>query len=161
MSGLRILEAQRPQLDSCAYCPKLCRFTCPVSEATGREAFTPWGKMSTAFLVATRARPPDAALATAAYACSGCGSCGAFCRNHVVVPEALAGARAVVVESGLAPPGIQALLDRFRRDDRKAALGRQPRAGQAYFVTVMSPTMPAQSWSEQRSLNEPACLATK
>ena len=116
MNALRVLSAQRTQLDSCAYCPKLCRFTCPVSEATGREGFTPWGKMSTAFLAEQRARPPDAALATAAYACSGCGRCGTFCRNHIDVPEALGAARAVAVEAGLAPPGIHSLLERFRRD---------------------------------------------
>jgi Fe-S oxidoreductase len=116
MNALRVLSAQRSQLDQCAYCPKLCRFTCPVSEATGREAFTPWGKMSTAFLAERRARPPDAALATAAYACSGCGRCQSFCRNDVDVPAALAAARTVAIESGHAPPGVQALLQRFRRD---------------------------------------------
>ncbi len=97
MKALRVLGEQRVALDSCAYCPKLCRFNCPVSEATGREALTPWGKMSVAFLVERRARPADEALASAAYACSGCGRCGAFCRNHVDVPDALAAARNVVV----------------------------------------------------------------
>ncbi len=116
MNALKVLSGQRAALDSCAYCPKLCRFACPVSEATGREGFTPWGKMSMAFLAERHARPPDAALAEAAYACSGCGRCGTFCRNHVDVPETLGAARAVAVEAGRAPPGIRALLERFRRD---------------------------------------------
>ena len=116
MNSLRVLADKRSELDQCAYCPKLCRFNCPVSEVTGREGFTPWGKMSTAFLVEKRSRPPDAALAEAAFACSGCGRCQSFCRNHVGVADTLAAARAVANGAGHAPPGIQALLQRFRRD---------------------------------------------
>jgi Fe-S oxidoreductase len=138
VNALRVLSDQRTQLDSCAYCPKLCRFACPVSEATGREGFTPWGKMSTAFLVERSARPPDAALAEAAYACSGCGRCGTFCRNHIDVPEALGAARAVAVEAGLAPPGIRSLLERFRRDG--SPVGSIPAAIATSGVEVAAPS---------------------
>ncbi|MHB1846932.1 MAG: (Fe-S)-binding protein, partial [Deltaproteobacteria bacterium] len=69
MSALPLLAERRPELEHCAYCPKLCRFTCPVSEATGREALTPWGKMSVAFLAERGARAPDAALGASSFAC--------------------------------------------------------------------------------------------
>jgi Fe-S oxidoreductase len=149
MNALRVLSAERAQLDSCTYCPKLCRFTCPVAEATGREALTPWGKMSEAFLVERRARPPDAALATAAYACSGCGRCGTFCRNHVDVPDTLSVARAVAVESGAAPLGIQALLEKFRRDG--SPVGPVEAALQMSGAEVASPS--------QTEVFFPGCVA--
>ena len=53
----------------CVFCPKMCRFSCPVSEATSREAFTPWGKVS---LAALSGRSPDASAALAFGACTGC-----------------------------------------------------------------------------------------
>ena len=34
-------------LTYCTYCPKLCRHTCPVSNATARETLTPQTKMAT------------------------------------------------------------------------------------------------------------------
>ena len=33
------------QLDNCTYCPKLCRFACPVAEASGHEPYTTQAKM--------------------------------------------------------------------------------------------------------------------
>ncbi len=116
MNEIRALSERRAELDHCAYCPKLCRHTCPVSEATGREALTPWGKMSVSFLAAGRVCPPDAALAETAFACTGCGRCRDFCRDRNDVPGTLAVARRVVVAAGLAGPGVRALLERFHRD---------------------------------------------
>ena len=137
MNALRVLSDQRTQLDSCAYCPKLCRFACPVSEATGREGFTPWGKMSTAFLVERSARPPDAALAEAAYACSGCGRCGTFCRNHIDVPEALGAARGNRPRQRAPPRESQYPLgDRARLVAEHGTRGRSRNvcAGPTFFV---------------------------
>ncbi|MHB8420356.1 MAG: (Fe-S)-binding protein [Myxococcales bacterium] len=138
MKTLRVLSAHRAQLDSCAYCPKLCRTVCPVSETTRREALTPWGKMSYAFLVERQARLPDAALAGSAYACSGCGRCQSFCRHQVDVPDTLSAARNVAVASGFAPPGIQELLRRFR--EHGSPVGDLEAAREACGAEVASPS---------------------
>ena len=53
------MNGLRRALELCEFCPKMCRFACPVSEATGREALTPWGKVSLAAL-ATSELPPGA-----------------------------------------------------------------------------------------------------
>jgi len=138
VSRLRVLASSRRELEACAYCPKLCRFTCPVSEVTQREALTPWGKMSAAFLVEMGARPPDAALATAAFACTGCGRCRAFCRNDIDVPDALGAARGAVVAAGFAPAGVAELLRRFRRDG--SPVGRLDEVREASGADVASPS---------------------
>ena len=54
----------------CAYCPKLCRFSCPVSEATHTESHSTWGKMTAAHLVSTEKRALDESTAKALHACT-------------------------------------------------------------------------------------------
>jgi len=57
---LPLLEARRAELELCAYCPKLCRAACPVSNAEPREVLIPWGKMTTAYFMARGMAPADA-----------------------------------------------------------------------------------------------------
>ncbi|MEO6600605.1 MAG: hypothetical protein ABIQ16_12065, partial [Polyangiaceae bacterium] len=49
---LPLLKTSQKALETCGYCPKLCRSTCPVSNVEAREALIPWAKMSSAWLVA-------------------------------------------------------------------------------------------------------------
>ncbi|MEO7094874.1 MAG: (Fe-S)-binding protein, partial [Polyangiales bacterium] len=55
---LPLLGRRIPELETCAFCPKLSRAACPVSNADGRETTTPWGKMTAAYLVARDAVEP-------------------------------------------------------------------------------------------------------
>ena len=80
----------------CAFCPKLCRFACPVAEAEAREAVTPWGKMSLVYL-ATQLETLDVeedARDLALEACTSCGACASSCAHGNPVGETLAAARA-------------------------------------------------------------------
>ena len=47
MSGpfraLPVLSSRERELELCAYCPKLCRAACPVSNAEPKETLIPWG----------------------------------------------------------------------------------------------------------------------
>ena len=126
--------------ERCLYCPKMCRFACPVACESARETLTPWGKMSLVSLtlsgrgdaslpsaleaVARKARalfdggasrPLDADLAEVFYACSGCLRCRTWCEHDNDVPHALFQARAAAAEHGLAPAGARAVVDRFAR----------------------------------------------
>src|SRR5438067_1717306 len=67
-AGSRGVTALQRAQELCEYCPKMCRFACPVSEAARREALTPWAKVS---LAALSAREPDAAAALAFAGCTG------------------------------------------------------------------------------------------
>jgi ferredoxin len=76
----------------CTFCPQLCRHTCPVVRATGREAATPARIMALLREVAA-GRAPAAEGARAAALCTACGACRDHCRFHVDVPAILAEAR--------------------------------------------------------------------
>jgi Fe-S oxidoreductase len=101
----------------CTYCPKMCRFSCPVSEATGRESVTPWGKMSA---LARGAKSPGAEAALP-YACTGCLRCQRYCAHGVDVPRALFPGREGALSRGDAPEGAREAVRAFGR--REAALG--------------------------------------
>lgn len=90
----------------CAYCPKICRFSCPVSEVTRNESTSPWGKMTEAHLVATDQRPLDEGGARALHACTGCMRCRSFCDHNNEVGYALFSARQESLEKELSPRGV-------------------------------------------------------
>lgn len=100
---------QRAQ-ELCELCPKLCRFTCPVSEVSGREALTPWGKVSLAALSGSTPEP-SASLAFAG--CTGCLRCTQYCAHENDVPSTLYAARAAAVRAGTAPEAWPALAACF------------------------------------------------
>jgi Fe-S oxidoreductase len=102
--------ALRRAQELCEFCPKMCRFACPVSEATGREALTPWGKVSLAALVG---RAPDASAALAFAGCTGCHRCSVYCAHDNDVPAVLYAARATAVRAGVAPRAWTELPPRF------------------------------------------------
>lgn len=97
----------------CAFCPKMCRFACPVSEATQSEALSTWGKMTTAHLAAEGARELDEHGAKAVHACTGCMRCKSFCKHENLVGPALFAAREQTVKSGHQPKGAASTLATF------------------------------------------------
>lgn len=97
----------------CAYCPKACRFACPVSESTHSETTSTWGKMSTAFFLAQGTRPLDEDGARALYACTGCMRCRTFCKHQNEVGFALFSARAEALEKAVAPEGVSSTVRTF------------------------------------------------
>ncbi len=107
------LSDHRRELAYCAHCPKMCRFSCPVSGATGKETHTPWGKMSAAFQHLTGARPFDEHGGAALYACTGCMRCRTYCRHGNEVGLSLFEARAEAVDDGEGPRAIDLLKERF------------------------------------------------
>ena len=109
--SLPLLAERQDELSKCAYCPKLCRATCVVSEALPREALTPWGKMTNAF-DAERSGVLDAERAELAWACSNCFRCREACDHRNPVTETLNDARADYLALGQAPAAVAALLER-------------------------------------------------
>jgi len=104
-----VTALQRAQ-ELCEYCPKMCRFACPVSEAARREALTPWAKVS---LAALSAREPDASAALAFAGCTGCDRCAHHCAHDNDVKGILFAARATAVRAGVAPRPCTELALRF------------------------------------------------
>ncbi len=98
---------------TCAYCPKICRFSCPVSEATSSESLSAWGKMSAANMVNTGQRPMDEGASKAVHACTGCGRCTSFCKHENQVGPALFAARVEAVAAGVQPKGAASTVTTF------------------------------------------------
>jgi dimethylglycine catabolism B len=100
---------------TCAYCPKACRFACPVSAASDNETHSTWGKMSAAYLVEQHGRPLDADAALALHACTGCLRCTEVCAHRNQVAPALFEARGLALDRGLQPEGAASTVATFSR----------------------------------------------
>ena len=102
------LADQRAVHETCTFCPKLCRFACPVAEAESRETVTPWGLMTRADDVRRGALSLDGATAETWAHCTGCGRCSQICKHDNPVATAIYAARAESVAQTVAPPALTA-----------------------------------------------------
>ncbi len=128
---LLLLGQRTAALETCGYCPKLCRAVCPVSEAEPRDSLTPWGKMSLAWFAARGDVAPDGDLAATAWACTGCYACRERCDHRNEVAHTLGEARADYRALGLAPAAAEEVVRRFdalvaEASRGLAALGTEP-----------------------------------
>jgi dimethylglycine catabolism B len=110
----------------CAYCPKLCRFACPVSTVQGRETTTPWGKMTSLHHVASGHLPMERSHAGSWWACTGCMRCRSFCDHGNEVAATLNAGRAEASRAGAAPAAAYAIVERHTtREDRAVQAARE------------------------------------
>ena len=130
--ALVLLDARAPELESCSYCPKLCRAACPVADSEASDTVTPWSIMSQSLEVARGRLPADAETAELSWACSGCRACTGRCDLNNPVAETLFDARAEFLRQGLEPLPVRAWLARHaeRRQRTRAR------------VTELSVTLP-------------------
>ena len=119
--ALALLENRRAELETCTYCPKLCRAACPVSNAEASDTVTPWGMMRGTHAVASGRAPVSPEYGALAWACAGCLACRESCVHENPVADTLYDARAVFTTLGVAPEGslrvqrgFQARLARVR-----------------------------------------------
>ncbi len=82
----------------CAYCPKLCRFSCPVAVAESSETSTPWGRQTLFYLVEKGFRPFDVETASLFHHCAFCMACFEYCDHDVVIPDVMRKARRQAVD---------------------------------------------------------------
>lgn len=123
---LTMLDERRPALETCAYCPKLSRSACPISDAEASETVTPWGKISATFDVAREATPATPEHAALAWACSGCLNCRELCELKNPVAETLIAARHAYRERGFAPAASERVVENTPR--RMERSGKRIRA---------------------------------
>jgi Fe-S oxidoreductase len=131
VGNVRALRSRLPLVDAhpdlerahtyCAFCPKLCRFACPVSTVQGSETTTPWAKMSAVHHAASGNLPLEPSLAASFWACTGCQRCRSFCNHDNEVAAALNAARAEAVRAGVAP---KAAMDVIARHEARVAGAR-------------------------------------
>ncbi len=102
---LPMLHEHRRALETCVYCPSLCRTTCPVSRQRPTEVLTPWGKMTLGFDLARSGSPVKGQEFSPVWGCTGCGACTAACLHENPVEPSLYAARAEVLSHGGETPG--------------------------------------------------------
>lgn len=120
---LPTLDHRQDATAYCSYCPKLCRHTCPVSTAQGRETTTPWGKMHIAHRANAKELPPHEGYSNTSYACTGCMRCTTACDHDNDVAETLLVAR----QDG----GVHAALGKDIHDLRRLHQMRTQKASAA------------------------------
>ena len=104
------LKSFRREIEYCSYCPKLCRFACPVAQVEKSETVTPTGKMTLVRLLRDGVLPFDAETADVFYRCTGCLISRTYCEHRIEVMPPFEAARAEAVAAGVAPPrAMQAL----------------------------------------------------
>jgi len=113
-----VLHGHRGALANCTYCPKLCRFACPVAVAQGSETLTPRQLMLTANLDRTERRPLTPDVAERLWSCMDCRGCRNFCDHDNDVATVLGDARAELVRQEVAPARIMAFLQTIENTGR-------------------------------------------
>lgn len=89
-------------METCVFCPNLCRHVCPVAVGTAREAATPTAMVTIAWLGLGASPPADVGPSEALAAASLCVSCGA-CTAACVIERPVAALLADVRGAGPAP----------------------------------------------------------
>jgi len=106
MPNLPLLESATSTTEYCRYC-LMCRHVCPVGVVTHEEKFTPHGWALTIASVKRGLLEWNAETVDALYTCADCGMCQSHCVSSQPLPDAIAAARAQVVEVGLAPETVR------------------------------------------------------
>ena len=110
-------------LTYCTFCPKLCRFSCPVSAVQARETVTPWGKQTILHELVRQTLPLDESSARPLWACLECHGCRTYCDHGIDVPASLRSGRALARRHQLVPKAAAALAAGFA--DRQRRMVRQ------------------------------------
>ncbi len=164
---LSLVEPFAKQHAYCAHCPKLCRFSCPVSNAESRETTTPWAKMTSLHHVAEQNVDMSEDIAASWYGCTGCMRCRTHCTHRNEVATVLGAARAEAVHAGKAPPAAMDTIaqhaDREKKAIQRAAqlFAAAPATGQvSYFpgctATMLRPEEALAGWRASEALLETA-----
>jgi len=100
--------------EGCRYC-WMCRHVCPVGHVTHSETLTPHGWALTIASVKRGTLKWNEETAGVLYSCADCGLCRAHCITDRPLPEAIAAARAEVVNAGAAPAAVYELNEKLQR----------------------------------------------
>jgi Fe-S oxidoreductase len=108
------LENPIATTENCRYC-LMCRHTCPVGFVTQKETYTPRGWGLTIASVNRGLLSWNPETVDVLYSCADCGLCRAHCVTDQPLPEAIAAARASVVDQNLAPAVVYEVDRALRR----------------------------------------------
>ncbi|MEX2399132.1 MAG: (Fe-S)-binding protein [Rhodothermales bacterium] len=93
----------------------MCRHVCPIGNLTHNETLSPHGWAQLISLERRGLSTWNEETVDALYACADCGSCRAHCVTSQALPEAIAAARAEVVERQAAPAVVYEMEAQLRK----------------------------------------------
>ncbi len=99
----------------CSFCPKLCRYSCPVADADQNESVTPWGKMTAMKRVEDKELPMTPETMGLAYKCLNCRASEFACEHSNPVAPTLDAYRVRAFRADMAPAGVAPFCEKFRR----------------------------------------------
>jgi len=100
------LDDYRKEIEYCTYCPKMCRFSCPVAQVDRRETVTPTAKMTLLHLLKMGAVEWSREVVEPLYLCTGCLISRTFCDHGIEVFPPFVAAREEIVRRGVAPEKV-------------------------------------------------------
>ncbi|MDP8255577.1 MAG: (Fe-S)-binding protein [Candidatus Alcyoniella australis] len=104
---MSIFKTRRKEIEYCTFCPKMCRFSCPVANATARETHTPWGRMTILHFVNDGKQEFNREVVVNTYKCLTCMLCNTYCEHKIDVPGTMLDARAAAVQMQIIPREVQ------------------------------------------------------
>ncbi|HEU0032984.1 MAG TPA: (Fe-S)-binding protein [Kofleriaceae bacterium] len=107
------------QLDYCTFCPKMCRHSCPVSTASGRETYIPQVKMDRLNQLRLGHAPWTTESTDPLWACTGCRHCTMYCDHDNEPGLVLFTGRAAAVQRGVPHPSLTGYSERFRAREQR------------------------------------------
>jgi Fe-S oxidoreductase len=108
-------DRYRKEIEYCTFCPKMCRFACPVAKVECSETTTPTGKMTLLRQVRDGVLPLDQEFASLMYDCSGCLVSRTYCEHRIEVIGPFEAARHEAVKAGVAPERVYKYLETWKK----------------------------------------------
>ena len=125
----------------CTYCPRLCRFACPIAEVEHRESTTPWGLMRLLEYARQGSVDFDDDVSEMFYHCTGCGRCQEICKHDIDVPRAVWKARSL----GKTPAALEGFVDFFEQEKhphRKSTILEESKVADVFDVSARDAFFP-------------------
>ncbi|PIU68761.1 MAG: hypothetical protein COS84_00605, partial [Armatimonadetes bacterium CG07_land_8_20_14_0_80_40_9] len=105
-----MLDKFKKEITYCTFCPKMCRFACPVAEALDSETLIPSGKLTLLYLLQDKALEINKEMVEVFYKCTTCMACRTYCKHEIEVPQVLEAARALAVREGVTLERVDNLI---------------------------------------------------
>jgi dimethylglycine catabolism B len=109
------------QLDTCSYCPKMCRHACPVSTTSGKETWIPQVKMDRLNRLRLGQIPWTEENTEGLWACTGCRHCTVYCDHENEPAAVLFAGRAEALRRGVTHPTLKNYPERFAQRQTRLA----------------------------------------
>lgn len=127
-----MLETFKKELTYCAFCPKMCHFSCSVAIGERKESVTPTGKLTAFSLFERGLLKEGKEVGALAYKCTTCKACYEQCLHGIEVPPVCLSMRGFAVDEGLEPQEVKDWAQKLLNRDNPYRRGLLNRARELF-----------------------------